>query len=137
VIRVLSDEVAQEQLDALIEFYEFELESLPESMQSTMPAILRQIKSAIASGRLEVAVTADDCKITQNLKRPPPGFPGPIVYGQVSGRSKTSIRQEAPTYQKNYAFLAGLSGENILVFEKLTGKDLSVAEALASFFIQI
>jgi len=136
---VLSKETAADQLKVLTDHYEFDIEVLPPKLKPAIEASLRQIEKGIMAGRLEVQIGAgaDDCSVTQHLFRPAQGMPNPIVYGEVTGRCKIGIRDDGTDYGKIYAFLAALCGENAMVFQKMRGQDLSLAEALGAFFLQV
>jgi hypothetical protein len=132
----LSRETAAEQVRQLTAYYEFDIETLPAALRSAIESGLKNIEQGIMNGRLEVEVTPETCQVKQHLKRPIEGVPNPIVYREVSGRAKVGIRDDSTTYGKIYAFLGALSGDGAAVYQKMTGKDLSLAEALGSFFLQ-
>jgi hypothetical protein len=134
---VLSQETAAAQLKQLTDYYEFDASLLPDALKNAIESALRQIEAGIMSGRLEIEVTAEKCEIKQHLKRPAPGTPNPLVYHEVSGRAKIGIRDDSGNYGKMYAFLGALCTEGAAVFQTMRGKDLSLAEALGSFFLQV
>lgn len=134
---MISQENAAEQLRALLDYYEFELEDFTDNLQRVLQSALKQIERGIMAGRIEVVVSADNCEVKLNLKRPVAGAPNPIVFREISGNCKIGIREDSGDYGKMYSFLGALSGDGIGVIQSLKGKDLSLAEALGAFFLQV
>jgi hypothetical protein len=134
---VISDETASEQIDAFLDYYDIDPETLPEKVGDAIVSSLAKIKRAIMAGQLEIVVDTETITITQNLTKPPKGFPGPVVYREITGQAKIGIKDDSGDYGKMYAFLGALCGEGIGVIQKLKGKDLSLAEALGCCFLQV
>jgi hypothetical protein len=134
---ILSKETAETQVLSLLEYYEFNLEALPQQLQAPIESALGHIERGVMAGRLEIEVEADTCVVKQHLKKAIAGFPNPIVYREVSGKAKIAIKDDSTTYGKIYAFLGALSGEGAAIYQTMKGKDLSLAEALGSLFLQV
>jgi hypothetical protein len=134
---VISRETAAAQIKQLLDYYEFDMETFPDALRNALTFAIKQIEGGIMRGRLEVESTADNCIVKQHLKSPVPGAPNPIVYKEVSGKAKIGIRDDSSNYGKIYAFLGALSTEGAAVFQSMKGKDLSLAEALGSLFLQV
>lgn len=134
---VISEETATEQIDALIEYYDIDVKSMPENLQRAIESSLQKIKRSVMAGQLEIDISDEMIKITQTLTRPPKGFAGPLVYKEVTGQAKIGIKDDSGDYGKMYNFLGALTGEGIGVIQRLRGRDLSLAEALGALFLQV
>jgi len=133
----LSAETAGEQIDGLIKFYDIDVGEMPENVQRAVTSSLAKIKKAVMAGRVEIELDAETITIRQHLSRPPKGFPGPIVYKEITGRCKIGIKDDSGDYGKMYNFLGAVCGEGVGVIQNLRGKDLSLAEALGAVFLQV
>lgn len=133
----ISREVAQEQIDALVEFYGIYPEDMPEEAESLVKASLKAVHRAIQGCRLEIKITGKEISIEQHLDDPPKGLQNPLLYGKVDGNCKIGMKDKMSTYEKVYALLGALSGEGVGGIQKLSGKDLSLAESLGYIFLQI
>lgn len=133
----LSRDVAQEQIDALSEFYGIFPEDMPDEAQSLVEASLKSVRRAVMDCRLEIKINGKEISIEQHLDDPPKGLPNPLLYGKVDGHCKIGMKDKMSTYEKVYALLGALSGEGVAGIQKLTGKDLSLAESLGYIFLQI
>jgi len=134
---VLSQETAEEQVKYLLDYYDFDLDALPDNVKRVIGAALAQMKKCVINGRLEIEASGSTIAIKQHLKRAIPGVSNPIVYGEITGACKVAIGDGSGDYGKVYAFLGALSKEGLSAFLKLSGADLSLAEALGAFFLQV
>lgn len=133
----ISEEIAKEQLQKMLDYYELEVEELDEDIQSLITSSCRQVKKAIMAGLMDIEVSGNNCKVKQYLRFPLNGIPNPITYHELNGKCKAEIKDDLGDYQKIYTLLGVLSREGMSVIQLLQGKDLSRAEALASIFLQV
>lgn len=134
---VISQEVAAGQIQQMLDFYGFYVEDLADPVRPAIESVLKQIERGVRLGLLEIEVSDDSCEIKQHLKKPISGIPNPIVYRPPAGRSTIAIKDSGNNYENMYAFLGALCGEGPSIFLPMIGKDLSLAQALGVFFLQV
>jgi len=123
----LSKKPAMEQLERLLDYYDYEYKELPENLKGHSDHVLR----GIMKGRFEVT---DKCTVKQIFKRAigENGAIKEIEYRQIKGSDK----QEMDEYGSNaynlraQALMGVISGKGIGLIEELEGADLSYMEAL-------
>ena len=140
----ITREIAEQQLEKLFEYYEIELEKQlkadnAEKAQATADDIRDRLTRAIMKGRLEICDDEESqyggLKIVQRLRRPV-GNVSQIVYGEVTGRARTAIKDvdKGSPHAKVYSLLGAISKEPVQVFMNIGGVDLTCAETLAAVF---
>lgn len=134
---IISEEVAQEQIAGLKDYYDIEVDDFPNDVKAAVVASFKKIARAIRAGRLEITLTGEAIEIKQTLAKPPEGAPEKLVYKEVSGIAKDGLNDDHGAHKKMYYFLGVLSGDGATVIRKLTGKDLALAEALGCIFLQV
>jgi hypothetical protein len=134
----LSEETAQEHLDLFIDYYEIDIEDLPKELKQAMTYCFNHMKRAIRKGRLEIEVTDGIINIRQNLKKPIAGKKIPqLVYKEINIEVKRAMRDEDNREARTAQLLGALTGEGETLISKLSGPDMSLAESLATVFLQI
>lgn len=129
----LSEDSAEKQLDSLLDYYEIEIDDLPEKTKDSSFAILKRLKKAIRLGRLEIQIE-DGIKCVQTLR----DGKTQITYKEINGKAKAAMGSKEDTDQNGriYALLGALSdGETAIT--KLKGPDLSLAECLGALFFMV
>lgn len=133
----ISAQTAQENIDRFLKYYDIDLGDMPENVRRAVEASLAKIRRAIMNGQVEISFENDTITVKQHLAKPLEGFPGPVVYREVTGRAKIGIKDDSGDYGKMYNFLGALSAESPNVIMSLKGKDISLAEALGAVFLQV
>jgi len=137
MINVISEEIANEQIESLKAYYDIEVDDFPKDVKAAVVSSFKKVRRAIMAGRLEIDTAGDDIVIKQTLAKPPEGSDGQIVYKEVSGVAKDGLNDDHSSHKKMYYFLGVLSGQGAQIIRKLKGPDLSVAEALGCIFLQV
>jgi len=127
----ISQEVAEEQLNAFLDYYEIELDELPEEINGAVKKLL----SAICKGRVEVLSNGEIKQIFKN----PPGEVSEVVYKELTGSAKLAMKGKSAEdhHGRIYALLGSLAGIDERGISKLRGVDLSVAECIGVLFLQV
>lgn len=130
----LSEEVAEDQVQLFFDFYDLEVEDIPDDQIKVLDMSLSRIKKAVRKGRLEFTESDGVVKITQHLKNETT-----IIYGEISGRSKLSMKNKADSdnYGKIYSLCGSLTGIGESGIAKLKGADISLAECIGALFLQV
>lgn len=130
----LSEEVAEDQVQLFFDFYEIEMDDIPEEQTRAIDVSLGRIKKAIRRCRLEFVESDGVVKITQHLKNETT-----IVYGEISGRSKLAMKNksDSDSYGKIYSLCGSLTGIGEAGIAKLKGADISLAECIGALFLQV
>jgi len=131
----ISSEVAQDQLDIMIDYYEIDIDIMSESIRENVAFALEKIKQAIKKGRVEIT-NDKDLKIIQKLKTPINDVTE-IVYGPATAKSKLQIKDKDDQYKKVYKLMASVSGEQSASIFKLSLVDASILECLGLVFLQV
>jgi len=131
----ISREVAEEQLDEFLGFYEIELDILPGDQKAAVDGSVKKIISAILKGRVEVLSNGE---IRQVFKNPPGDVPE-LIYRELTGSAKLAMKGKgAEDYHgRIYALLGSLAGVDEAAISKLRGVDLSIAECIGVLFLQV
>ena len=129
----ISEKVARDQLDILLDYYDIELNKLTDDLKSSVDQSVEKLIRAVRRGQLQIK-NDDDLKVTQHMKK----GDSVIEYGILSGRSKTAMANKKDTdyHGRIYAMLGSMSGMGETAILSLTGSDLSVAESLGILFLQ-
>lgn len=137
----LSAEVAQEQLEIFLDYYELYPDEFETDAQRDLYDMhCGNLIKGIRTGRLEISETDGQLKVIQNTKNVLES--GPIVYGLLTFKSKmqgSGVRDEnqspeAIMPRRNASILGELSGLGVEGISKLSGVDMSLAESLAFLY---
>lgn len=133
---VLSEEVAEEKMNLLLDFYDFELDPLSEDQQDIAQTAIKKLKLAIRKGRLEIAEDSSTAhvKITQKLAHPP-GDITELNYKIITGAAKAVIKTNQTAYSRLHALAGYLTGIGEAGIKRLIGRDMSLAEELTALFL--
>jgi hypothetical protein len=134
---IISAEIAEEQFELFTDFYQIALTDLDDGDGEVVSTMIKnRFLRALRAGRLEVKETEDGLVVEQNLVvKAAGGNLDKITYRQLNGAARKSLRKVKGNYDQMYTLLARLSGESVAVYDKMSGKDLAAAEALAMLFL--
>lgn len=138
----ISEEVASDQLDLLLDYYDIEMEDFNEvkidgaSSKAAIQISVRKLTKAIRKGNLEITFNDGELFVTQKLigkkyQR------SELKYKPLGGSAKMA----ASKYDRDdfsgrmYAILGAMCGEGAPAIISLVGPDLSVAECLGGLFL--
>lgn len=130
----LSEKVARDQLQAMLDYYEIDIDDIEEKdVKRAVKAGYKRVIKAIRLGRLEIS-TEGDIKITQTTRNGEK-----IVYREIDGKAKVAMagKEEKDYYGKSYAMMGSLSDLGESGITMLKGVDLSLAEVLGMIFLQV
>lgn len=136
---VCSKEVATDNLDELLEYYDIHKEDLAiEEGPAAMQTLLNGLVRSIMNGRLKVVIKEGDLEIIQSLKFPP-GEIKELTYGVVtqSARLEMDKINGSKEQERMVAFMASLSGSTSKVISKLKGVDMGTMNRLATVFSMV
>ncbi len=138
--RLISEESAKEQLEALMEYYDIdkddiEIEEGPEAVQTLMNGLVR----AIRKGRLEIKLDSDQkLVVTQHLKHPP-GDIADVDYSVVGQKARLAMDRVKSTKEQERmcAFMGSLSGLGSTGIGSLVAADMGTMNRLATLFSMV
>lgn len=134
----ISEQVAMEQLDGILDYYDLDLNDIKNAAQrEAVESAYNRLVKAVRKGNLEFS-NDESIKIIQHLKEPL-GESETIEYRELDGKAKVAMKDKADTdyYGRIYSFLGSLSGLGETAIIGLKGSDLSVAECLGVLFLQV
>ena len=135
----ISEEVAIEQVNELLEYYDIDVEAITagDSKEAKASAeafekALDHVSRAFRLGTLEIERDPDGkMKVSQSLRG------GQVLqYAEISAKAKLAM-EKFPSdagYSRIYAFMGSLSGVGKAGVEKLGPKDLAIVEVLGTVF---
>lgn len=126
----ISAEVAKEQLDSLVEYYDIDIESDDVDQARARQSACDKVIRAIRAGRLEI--NKETMVVVQTLKND-----NKLTYRELDGKAKVEMgkRSNDDTHGKIYSLLGSLSGVGFNGITALKGKDLTLAESLGILFL--
>lgn len=131
---ILSNEVAGEQINLFLEFYEFDLDEMSETKRNILLPAIDILKKAIRLGRLQIKLDDNSIIVIQKLVRPPGGV-DQLKYKEVTGRSRTAMKEDASEYVRMYQLAGAVSGVGYNAISVLSAIDLKTIESLCLFFL--
>lgn len=135
----ISKEVAAQQLQELLDYYELDEDCFVDEDQSNVYLrTCERLKKAIMRGRLSIT-NEDGIKIKQILKNSYDGDIKEFDYSELAGKHKLSMgkKKDGDHYGRMYALIGSLTGMGEAAIGKLKGPDLSTAECLGFLFLQV
>jgi len=138
----ISVEVAREQVDLFLDYYDMPLDELLEelddkNMKSGVKTSYSRIIKAIQKGRIEISTTDEDqLKIIQHVGK---DNSETLEYKIIDGYAKSSMKNadSEDTYGKIYSLVGSLTGLGKEAILKLKGKNLSDAECIGMILLQV
>ena len=133
----LSHETAEQQFNVLADYYEIDGEGATQAQKERADVIKAKIIKAIRLGRVEIS-NEGGIKVKQHLRNPA-GEVATIDYAEISGKAKiaTGGKTENDHYGRIYALLGSVSGLGETAILSLKGVDLSLAECLGAYFLEV
>lgn len=131
---VISREVAEEQLDLFLDYYDLEIDDFAnEAMKEQFETSCNKLIKAIMKGHLEVKEDSD-LYVTQILRNGES-----MNYAVVSGKHKIAMKGKKDTdgYGKIYTLIGSITSLGETAISKLKGVDLSIAECLGFLYLQV
>ena len=129
---IISEQAAKDQFEILVDYYEFEIDDLPDDLKDSVEFAIKKVVKSIMKGRVEIS-DSDGLKIIQKMKHNENDF----EYKAISGSAKPEMKDKDSQYEKIYALLGSLSGWGKQAVKKLEGIDLSTAESLGMILLQV
>ena len=129
----LSEDAARDQLDKFFDYYDVDLDIIPEKQVEAVNASIDRIVRGIRKGKLEI-VEGENLKIIQHVKDETT-----LEYGELSGRTKVAMGKKSDTDYNGriYALCGSLTGIGEAGILKLKGADLSLCECIGALFLQV
>lgn len=130
---ILSHDAARDQIDIFLDYYDIDLDDLPEKQAEAVEASVTRIIKGIRRGKVEIK-EEDSLTITQHLRNDKT-----IIYGEISGRSKIAMggKRENDHHGRMYALCGSLTGLGEAGILKLKGADLGLCECIGALFLQV
>lgn len=137
----LSEEAATEQVVDLLEYYDIDVEKIPEEIagqdsinpREGVERALDAVRDYIRRGVLEVARDPKSGAVVVNHTLVSGAI---ITYGELTAKAKLAMDKATKTgnYSRIYALMGSLCGIGQAAVEKFSARDLSVAEVLGAVF---
>jgi len=126
---ILSEEVAQQQLDVLVDWYDVDPKDFDKGTEkSSAKSSCKKILNGIKKGRLTIEIKDDTIVIIQKI-----GKAGEeLKYRELEGKHKLAMDKADEEYAKMFALIGSITGIGSGGIAKLKGADLSLAEALGT-----
>jgi len=132
---IISWEVASEQFDLFLGFYDLEADDFAnEATKEQFETVSNKLIKAIMKGRLEIREADSSLCVTQILKNG-----DSLEYSVVSGKHKLAMKGKKDTdiFGRIYAIMGSITGLGETAISKLQGADLSIAESLGFLLLQV
>lgn len=132
---VISEENAEEIFQQFLDYYDISMDDFEGSQEKAAFQSKRKLINTIRKGLLEIKI-GEDIEVIQKLTKHKADS---LTYTEVSAAAKMTMDKtgENEQYGKIYTLLGSLSGLGLTAIMSLKGKDLSVAECLGFFFLQV
>ena len=129
----LSEDNAQEQLNQLLDYYEIDLDDVPDKEKSSYDIVGKKLVKFIRQGRLEIK-TEDGIQCIQTLRN----GTTTIIYKELNGKAKTAMGTKGAEDGNGriYALMGALSDGEATILQ-LKGPDLSLVECLGAVFLAV
>jgi hypothetical protein len=133
----ISRELAQEQVDLLLEFYDIDVEFFPEESRPSVQAHIDGVLKGIMRGRLSVMNKDGDLVIVQRPTRKGKNVPESLAYAELEGKHKVEMSrcEDNGNYPRMYTLAGAMTKEGADVIKSLKGCDLGDAENLVNLFL--
>ena len=106
-------------------------------LKNSFEFVSNRLKRAIRNGDIEVIDEDGTPIIYQNLKKPPKSVAKRIRYKELDGNCRAGVKDADNSNMRNQMLIAALIGEDTSIILQFKGKDLSIAEYIASFFMTV
>lgn len=133
---IISEEVAEAQVDLFCNYYDIDLSDSAESQKEAVETARKKIIRAIRFGEMEISLDDEDDPIIKQMIPIKGGGTTDIEYGVLSGKHKKAMTKQEE-FGKMYSLLGSLSGLGETAISKLKGRHLSTAECIGMFFLQV
>lgn len=141
---VLSQEVAEEQIQTLLDYYDIDFEdpNLDEDELRAAKSAARKLTRAVRKGGVEIKEEDDGLAVYITLRHPPKNVTNPVRFREIDGKAKIAMKdvKSATDYHgRIYKMMANLSSD-ALSYPKviaLKGTDLATVECLGLLFLQV
>lgn len=130
----ISEEAAAEQIDALFDYYEIDLNELPGAQKKATEAARGKLLRATRLGRVEIDLDDDGViRVKQNIRNGEP-----LTYREIDGKAKVAMsgKDADDAYGRAYAMMGSLCGLGETAVISLKSHDLTVVECLGMVFLQ-
>lgn len=143
----ISEENAQAQIDLLMDFYDVDPSEAEEifdegkeadNFKSAVNLIHSRLKKGIMKGFIEIKEEGNGLIVEQNLMRDFGGH-SRLKYKEIDAKAKIEMSKgkESNHSEQIYRLLGYLSGQGYEAMKNLKGRDMKIAETIASFFLQV
>ena len=133
---ILSEEVAQEQINVFMDYYDIDLDALDEDTRKIVDGSLKTIKRGVMKGVIEIT-TDEGLSITQTLKRPPEKTSGDLKYKVATGKARAIMNEKSGPHEKCYQLIGFLTGLGDRAIKSLEIVDLKYCEAFGALFLSV
>jgi len=136
----ISRPVAEEQFQALIDFYDCVPEDFADKdIEKNFDRIKNRFIRSMVDGKLSISFEEGKPKITQRLKYPPDGVPNTLTYKTLDGKARIAMKghEEDDNHGRMQALCGALTGEGEATMRNLIGPDVSLMEYIGGFFLQV
>lgn len=134
----ISEENATKAFQKLMDYYDVDPEDYRDQkiQYNAFKTIKRRLIRAIRQGNMEIKDEEGTPIIYQNLRKPPGDIGKQIRYKELDGNCRVALKDEAEDGNlRNQALAAIMIGEPVIVVRNFRSADLSLAEYIASFFM--
>lgn len=132
---LLSEKVARQELDKMLDYYEIDLDEIEEKeLKKAIKAGYDRLVKAVRLGRLTFEIT-DGIKVIQTLRT----TGEKIEYREIDGKAKSAMagKKDTDFYGKSYALMGNLCDVGETGILKLKSVDLSLVEVLGLIFLSV
>jgi len=130
---LISNESAQEQVKAFLDYYDLDLDGIADEDQrkNVMGAVDRLVRH-IQAGRVEIGMSGDSLAVTQHLQGG-----ASLAYQELTGSIRLEADKGNGVIGRMYCTVGALTGVGLAGIKKLRGKDVSAAECLGVLFLLV
>ena len=133
----ISEDVASDLFKKLTDYYDIDPADYGnnKNLKDSFEFISNRLRRAIRKGDIEVIEEDGTPIIYQNLVKPPKGIGKRIRYKELDGNCRAGVKDADNGNMRNQMLVAAMIGEDTATILQFRGKDLSIAEYIASFFM--
>lgn len=127
---LLTEDDARVQIDAFLDFYDFDPEDISESKtRSNVEQSIKSLVKQIRRGRVELSENGTAVQTLESGQT--------LSYKSLGGENKSAMKGDPEDfYGRLYSLIGSLTGVGQTAIKKLVGIDLSIAESIGVVFLQ-
>jgi hypothetical protein len=128
----ISQEIAEQQIDSLFEYYDIDIEMLNEDEANAIQGAKLKLIKMVRRGFVTVLTEGDSCIVKHTALTGQE-----YTYKELTGLAKTSMgkHKREDMHGRIYALMGALAGLPFNTIAKMKGRDMTIVECLGLVFL--